>query len=112
MRPDNSAMPVVAVPDVSANRGEEENRHLIGESEHTQQRRRTRQLIHQPQLCGGLHPCTDQRNELSRDEKLKITVLHGAEARRHCWLDRGAVTVQNILPPLVGCKRRELVTMP
>jgi len=66
-------------PDIPANRSEKENRHLVGESEHTQQRRRTRQFIDQPKLRSGLHPRADKRYELSRDEKLKVAVLHGAK---------------------------------
>src|SRR6267378_630947 len=96
-------MTVVAVPDIPANRSEKENRHLVGETEHTQQRRRTRQFIDQPKLRSGLHPRADKRYELSRDEKLKVAVLHGAEARGHG---------RNCLPPFVGCRERELVTMP
>lgn len=70
------------------------------------------QLIDQPKLGHILHPGSDQRNELSRDEKLKITVLHCAKARGGGRADRCAVTLQNIFPPLVGCRRRDLVTMP
>jgi len=70
------------------------------------------QLIDQPKLSHILHPGSDQRNKLSRDEKLKITVLHGAEARGRGRADRCAVALQNIFPPLVGCRRRELFTMP
>src|SRR5260370_24218302 len=112
LRPNHAALPVVAVPDVSPNRREEKNRHLAGESEDSQQRRGTRQLIYQPKLRGGLHPRADERNELAPDEQLKVPMLQGAEARGHGRADRGAVTLQNILPPLVGCRDRELFTMP
>src|SRR6266446_9978571 len=56
---------------------------------------------------------------MPRDEQLKVAMLHRAEARwnrrearGHGWADRCAVTLQMSLPPLVGCNRRELVTMP
>ena len=71
-----------------------------------------RQLIDQPELRHVLHPGSDERYELSRNEELKIAVLHGAEARGNGRADRRAVTLQNILPPFVGCEDREQVTMP
>ena len=90
------------IPDVAANRGKKQHRHLARESKYPEQRRRTRQLVHQPKLRGSLHPRANQRNELSRDEQLKVAVLHGAKARGHGRVDRCAVTFQIILPPLVG----------
>src|SRR2546427_11756251 len=71
-----------------------------------------RQLIAQPELPRVLHPGSGGRYELSRNEELKIAVLHGAEARGNGRADRRAVTLQNILPPFVGCGDREQVTMP
>jgi hypothetical protein len=54
------------------------------------------QLINQPKLRHVLHPGADERYELSRNEELKIAVLHRAEARMYLWTDRRAVTLQNI----------------
>jgi hypothetical protein len=61
------------------------------------------QLINQPKLRHVLHPGADERYELSRNEELKIAVLHrakargtGREARGLGWIDRGAVIHQNI----------------
>src|SRR5712692_8385807 len=105
-------MPFEAVPRITTERRKKQHWHLARKTENPEQRRRMSQLIDQPELRHVLHPCSDQRNELSRDEKLKITVLQGAEARGHGRADRGAVTLQNVLPPLVGCRRSELVTMP
>ncbi len=43
-------------------------------------------------------------------------MLHRAKARGSGRVDgvvdRGAVAIQNFLPPLVGCRHREVVTMP
>src|ERR1700704_2262674 len=39
-------------------------------------------------------------------------MLQSAEARGHGRIDRSAVTLQNDLPPLVGCSDSGLVTMP
>src|SRR5579864_4110664 len=85
-------MPVVTVPHVPANRSQHQDRHLIGETENAQQRRRIRQPVHQPQLRRGLHPRADQRGELSREKQLEVAVLQSAEARGH---ERG-------IPPSIG----------
>ena len=74
-------MPVVAVADVPADRRQKKYRHLVRESKHSQQRRRSRQFVDQPELRGGLHPRANEGNELPRNEELKISVLQGAEAR-------------------------------
>ena len=83
LRPDHAEMPVIAVPDVPAHRGQRQNRNLIGKSKYAQQGRRIRQLVHQPQLRRRLHPRSNQRDELPRDEQLKISMAQCAKARGH-----------------------------
>jgi hypothetical protein len=52
---------------------------LVGKSENTEHGHRSRQSIDKPLLRRGLHPRTDQRNQLANDEELKVAVLEGTE---------------------------------
>jgi len=72
--------PVVAVANVPANRGRKQHRHLVRKTKNSEQRGGTRQLVDQPELRRRLHPRAISENELSRDEQLKIAVLHRAES--------------------------------
>src|SRR5579864_1306610 len=128
LRCNHSAVPVVMVSDITAQRREEQHRHLARKSKNAQQHGRMRQSVDQPLLGHVLHPRPDERCELSRDEELEVAVLHRAKARREIIaeayrkagaslrrrgpVDRFAVNTQKILPPLVRCGESNLVTMP
>src|SRR6185312_7087946 len=53
---------------------------------------RTGEAIDQPGFGDGLHPCTDERDQLSGEEEAEVAVLQGAHRIRessvgHCVLD-------------------------
>ena len=101
LRPDHPQMPVVPVADVAADRRQHQNRNLIRKSEDAQQRRRIRQLVHEPKLRGRLHPRPNQRDQLPRNKQLKISMSQGAKARGH----------EQVAPSVVRCAQHELITM-
>src|SRR5467141_2962599 len=88
LRGNHAALPVVAVPNVPADRGKKQHWQLARKSEDTQERRRSSHLIDQPELRGRLHPRPNQRNELPCNEQLEVAMLHGAKARGHGGVDR------------------------
>src|SRR5271155_995009 len=94
-------MPVIPVADVPADRSQHQNRNLVRESKHAQQRRRIRELIYEPKLRGRLHPCPDQRDHLPRNKQLKISMSQGAKPRGH----------EQVAPSVVECTQHELITM-
>jgi len=52
---------------------------LAGESDCAQQQGGTGESVYQPRLCNALHPRADQRDELSAEEKLEVTVPQSTE---------------------------------
>ncbi len=77
----HNSLPVVVVGHDAAERGDEKYRELTGETDRTQQKRRPGQAIDQPRLGNGLHPGSNQRNELAAEEKLEVPVAQGAQGR-------------------------------
>jgi hypothetical protein len=74
---------------VAPERGEEEDRKLAGKADTAQQQWRVRQAVDQPGLGHGLHPCADERDQLSAEEQLEIAVAQGAQGGRPSGQGRG-----------------------
>jgi hypothetical protein len=83
LRGHHAPVPAIPVADISTDRSQYQHRNLVGKAEYTEQRRGTRQPVHQPQLRSRLHPRSDQRNELACNEQLKIAMFECAKARGH-----------------------------
>ena len=68
-------MTVISVTNITAERSQEEDGDLAGKSENAEQGRRMGHLVDEPELRGRLHPCANERNQLTRKEELKVAVL-------------------------------------
>ena len=81
LRRDHHALARPPVGHESRQRREQKNGNLAHEAEHAEQHRRSRQPVNQPRLRDRLHPRADQRNNLSAEKKLEISMLQRAENR-------------------------------
>src|ERR1700730_9293822 len=72
---------VTAIGDNPTDGSEQEHRNLAGESNRAQFQPRTRQPVYQPRLRHGLHPSTDQGNQLSTEKKLEVAMPQRSSRR-------------------------------
>ena len=75
-------MAIDAVGYHAAERREDEDGNLSGETNESEHGRRAGQPVDQPGLGNGLHPGTDERNELAADEEAIVAPAERAQCRR------------------------------
>lgn len=71
---DDNPLPIGPVGSNSSEGREKKHRDLAGEADGTQQQPGSREFVDEPGLSHRLHPCAHQRNELSAEKQLEITV--------------------------------------
>jgi hypothetical protein len=65
---DYESLAIDAVSGNSAERRDEEDRKLTGKTDASQQEGRVRHAVDEPRLGYRLHPCADERDQLSAEE--------------------------------------------
>ena len=71
---DDNPLPIGPVGSNSSERREEKHRDLAGKPHRAQLQAGSGQFVDEPRLGDRLHPCAHQRNELSAEKQLEITV--------------------------------------
>ncbi len=77
---DDQALAIDAVGSDTSEGGDQKDRNLAGKPDRAEQQCGFRHAVDEPCLGHGLHPCTDERDELPAEEQLKIAVTQGAQS--------------------------------
>src|SRR5215467_3777952 len=75
-------MAMSSVEQGARERGQQENRHLTGEPDKSEQDSRSSKSVYQPGLGDHLHPGADQRDELAGNEQPVVAIPQRAKQGR------------------------------